>query len=69
MIISGLISGVTISITHIRGLLTPLITAHEPPTLVRMIWPDDSQKVPAPTEGLETPVAKDFATSHRGLNI
>ena len=32
--ISGVISRVTISITHIRGLITPLITTHEPPSRV-----------------------------------
>ena len=32
MVISGVISRVTIVITHIRGLITPLITAHEPPS-------------------------------------
>ena len=30
--ISGVISRVTIVITHIRGLITPLITTHEPPS-------------------------------------
>ena len=31
--ISGVISRVTIIITHIRGLITPLITTHEPPSI------------------------------------
>ena len=31
--ISRVISGVTILITHIRGLITPLITALEPPSM------------------------------------
>ena len=31
MFISGVVSGVTILLTHIRGLITPLITTHEPP--------------------------------------
>ena len=30
VVISGLISKVTIVITHIKGLITPLIAAHEP---------------------------------------
>ena len=30
--INGLISRVTIVISHIRGLITPLITTHEPPS-------------------------------------
>ena len=30
--ISGVISRVSILITHIRGLITPLITTHEPPS-------------------------------------
>ena len=30
--ISGVVSGVTILLTHIRGLITPLITTHEPPS-------------------------------------
>ena len=33
-VISGVISRVTIVITHIRGLITPLITTHEPPSRV-----------------------------------
>ena len=32
VVISGIISGVTINITHITGLVTPLITTHEPPS-------------------------------------
>ena len=32
LVISGVISRVTIVITHIRGLITPLITTHEPPS-------------------------------------
>ena len=32
--ISGVISRVTIVITHIRGLITPLITPHEPPSML-----------------------------------
>ena len=31
-VISGVISKVTIVITHIMGLITPLITTHEPPS-------------------------------------
>ena len=34
LVISGVISRVTIGITHIRGLMTPLITTHEPPSRV-----------------------------------
>ena len=34
VVISGVISRVTIIITHIRGLVTPLITTHEPPSFV-----------------------------------
>ena len=30
------IRGVTILITHIRGLITPLITTHEPPSSLRI---------------------------------
>ena len=30
--VSGVISRVTVIITHIRGLITPLLTTHEPPT-------------------------------------
>ena len=44
-VISGVISKVTIVITHIRGLITPLTTTHEPPstkqlfqTLVLSYW-------------------------------
>ena len=33
---SRVISRVTILITHIRGLITPLITTHEPPS--RSAW-------------------------------
>ena len=32
VVLSGVISTVTIVITHIRGLITPLITTHEPPS-------------------------------------
>ena len=32
MVVSGVISRVTILITHIRGLLTPFVTTHEPPS-------------------------------------
>ena len=32
--ISGVISRVTMIITHIRGLIPPLITTHEPPSSV-----------------------------------
>ena len=32
VVISGVISRVTIIMTHIRGLITPLITTHEPPS-------------------------------------
>ena len=32
VVISRVISRVTILITHIRGLITPLILTHEPPT-------------------------------------
>ena len=31
VVISGVVSRVTIVIIHIRGLITPLITTHEPP--------------------------------------
>ena len=34
VVISGVISRVTIVITHIRGLITPFITTHEPPSRV-----------------------------------
>ena len=33
VVISGIMSGVTILITPIRGLLAPLITTHEPPQI------------------------------------
>ena len=32
VVVNGLISRVTILTTHIRGLITPLITTHEPPS-------------------------------------
>ena len=32
-VITGVISRVTILITHIRVLITPLITTHEPPSI------------------------------------
>ena len=32
VVISRVISGVTILLTHIMGLMTPLITTHEPPS-------------------------------------
>ena len=45
-VISGVISRVTMLITYIRGLITPFITNHEPPSLLyvrpvlRYITPD-----------------------------
>ena len=35
VVISRVISKVTITITHIRGPITPLITTHEPPSRVQ----------------------------------
>ena len=35
VVISGVISRVSILITHITGLITPLITTHEPPSRVQ----------------------------------
>ena len=35
VVISRVISRVAILITHIRGLLTPLITTHEPPSVAQ----------------------------------
>ena len=32
VVISGVISRLTTVITHIRGLITPFITTHEPPS-------------------------------------
>ena len=32
MVITGVISRVTITITHVRGLIILLITTHEPPS-------------------------------------
>ena len=37
VVISGVISRVTITTTHIRGLITPLITTHEPPSWVHEV--------------------------------
>ena len=37
VVISGVISRVTIVITHIGGLITPLITTHEPPSTDRLL--------------------------------
>ena len=34
VVVSGLISRATIVITQIKGLITPLITTHEPPSMV-----------------------------------
>ena len=36
VVISGVISRVTIVITHVKGLITPLITSHEPPSIPLM---------------------------------
>ena len=35
VVISGVISSVTIVVTHIRALITPITTTHEPPSRVR----------------------------------
>ena len=32
MVISGVISRVTILLTHVSGLITPCLTTHEPPS-------------------------------------
>ena len=32
VVVSGVISRVTIAITYIRGVITPLMTTHEPPS-------------------------------------
>ena len=37
VVTSGVISRVTIVITHIRGLITPLITTHEPPSKLQTV--------------------------------
>ena len=37
VVISGLISRVTRGITHITGLITPLITTHEPPSTLKLL--------------------------------
>ena len=34
----GYISGVTIVVAHIKGLITPFITTHEPPSSVVGFW-------------------------------
>ena len=36
VVLSGVISRVTIVITQIRGLITPLIAAHEPPSRIEV---------------------------------
>ena len=41
--ISGLISRVKTVITHIQGLVTPLITSHEPPSRVNEAWRGDQR--------------------------
>ena len=38
VVISGLISRVSIVITHTRGLITPLIATHEPPSRLEELW-------------------------------
>ena len=42
MLIRGVISGVTILITHIRGLITSRITTHEPPSALPLPAPRPS---------------------------
>ena len=39
LVISRVISRVTIVITYIRGLITPLITTHEPPSRIPLLGP------------------------------
>ena len=39
VVISGIISRVTTLITHIRGLITPLVTTHEPPSIPYTLEP------------------------------
>ena len=38
VVISRVISGVTILITHVRGLVAPLITTHEPPSIAITVY-------------------------------
>ena len=52
MVISRVISKVTILITHIRGLIAPLITIHEPPS-------SPGQRAPA-TQGFDGLEFKDL---------
>ena len=55
VVISGVIRKVTTVITHLRGLITPLLTTHEPPSRV-----SDSrhQLNPRPMQDLPTPLRR-----------
>ena len=44
VVITGVIIRVTILISHVRGLITPLITTHEPPS-TRIILSKDSKEL------------------------
>ena len=50
VVISGFVSKVTILITQIRGLITPLITTHEPPSNGTMTKMTGSQALKLSTQ-------------------
>ena len=50
VVISGFVSKVTILITQIRGLITPLITTHEPPSNGTMTKTTGSQALKLSTQ-------------------
>ena len=37
-VLGGVISRITILITHIRGVITPIIATHEPPSSLRSVF-------------------------------
>ena len=48
VVISEVISRITMVITHIRGLIAPLITTHEPPSSLRTLGPRRYLSFPVP---------------------
>ena len=63
VVISGLISRVTIVMAHIYGPITPLITTHEPPSMVPIEVPVHKCLLRAPKPTTE-PVFPVFGTAH-----
>ena len=63
VVISGVISRVTIIITHIRGLITPLVTTHEPSSIPYTLNPKPCAFKGALIEPLKEPLFRSLRLS------